>query len=163
MMFLSKLMNDTCFCSLVAKQYAFWILVDYQEAYGMFLTNGILFNHESFRHGRTFVTRKITASVARIKLGKEKCLYLGNVDAKRDWGHAHNYVEGMWRMLQQDTPNDYVLATGETHSVREFVEKAFGHVDITIEWEGEAGTVEEVGVDASDPLRVLVRIDSKYF
>ena len=129
----------------------------------MHLTNGILFNHESPRRGRTFVTRKITASVARIKTGKEKCLYLGNLDSKRDWGHARDYVEGMWRMLQQDYADDYVLATGETHSVREFVEKAFAHVDITIEWKGEKGTVEEVGVDAADPNRVLVRIDPKYF
>jgi GDPmannose 4,6-dehydratase len=148
---------------LVAKQYAFWILVNYREAYGMHLSNGILFNHESPRRGRTFVTRKITACVARIKTGNEKCLYLGNMDAKRDWGHARDYVEGMWRMLQEEVPDDYVLATGETHSVREFVEKAFAHVDITIEWKGEKGTVEEVGVDAADPSCILVRIDEKYF
>ncbi len=147
----------------VAKQYAYWMLVNYREAYGMHLTNGILFNHESPRRGRTFVTRKITACVARINKGLEKCLFLGNIDSKRDWGHAKDYVEGMWRMLQQDKPDDYVLATGETHTVREFVEKAFLHIGVTIKWIGEAGTVEEIGVDASDVNRVLVRIDPKYF
>jgi GDPmannose 4,6-dehydratase len=148
----------------VAKQYAFWILVNYREAYNMHLTNGILFNHESPRRGRTFVTRKITAAVAAISAHQQKCLYLGNLDAKRDWGHARDYVEGMWRMLQQDAPDDYVLATGETHTVREFVEKAFGVANITIEWSGPAGTVDEVGVDANDPeKRVLVRIDPRYF
>mmetsp|Transcript_27380 Transcript_27380/g.39654 ORF Transcript_27380/g.39654 Transcript_27380/m.39654 type:complete len:368 (+) Transcript_27380:109-1212(+) len=147
----------------VAKQYAFWILVNYREAYGMFLTNGILFNHESPRRGRTFVTRKITCSVARISLGLEKTLYLGNIDAKRDWGHARDYVEGMWRMLQQDEPDDYVLATGETYTVRSFVEKAFKCVGTTIKWKGETGTVDEVGVDADDEERVLVKIDPRYF
>ena len=147
----------------VAKQYAFWILVNYREAYGMHLTNGILFNHESPRRGRTFVTRKITTSVARIHEGIEKCLYLGNIDAKRDWGHARDYVEGMWRMLQQDEPDDYVLATGETHTVREFVERSFAVVGITIKWTGPKGTVEEVGVDANDESRVLVKIDPQYF
>jgi len=147
----------------VAKQYAFWILVNYREAYGMHLTNGILFNHESPRRGRTFVTRKISAAVAAIKVNKQKCLYLGNLDAKRDWGHARDYVEGMWRMLQQEKSDDYVLATGETHTVREFVEKAFKVVDITIEWKGEAGTTDEVGVDAANPDNVIVRIDPKYF
>merc|ERR1719273_2824024 len=129
----------------VAKQYAFWILVNYREAYGMHLTNGILFNHESPRRGKTFVTRKITTAVARIHLGLDKCLYLGNIDAKRDWGHARDYVEGMWMMMQQDTSDDYVLATGETHTVREFVEKAFACVGTTIEWKGAKGTVDEVG------------------
>lgn len=147
----------------VAKQYAFWILVNYREAYGMHLTNGILFNHESPRRGRTFVTRKITCAVAAIKENQQKCLYLGNLDAKRDWGHAKDYVEGMWRMLQQDEPDDYVLATGETHTVREFVEKAFKVVDIEIKWVGEAGTVDEYGVDADDENRVIVRIDPRYF
>jgi GDPmannose 4,6-dehydratase len=147
----------------VAKQYAFWILVNYREAYGMHLTNGILFNHESPRRGATFVTRKITIAVARISQGLDKCLYLGNIDAKRDWGHARDYVHGMWMMLQHDEPDDYVLATGETHTVREFVEKAFAYVDITIKWMGEFGTVNEVGVDASDESRVLVRIDQRYF
>ena len=147
----------------VAKQYAFWILVNYREAYGMFLTNGILFNHESPRRGRTFVTRKITTTVARIDAGIEKCLYLGNIDAKRDWGHARDYVEGMWRMLQQEEPDDYVLATGETHTVREFVEKSFAVVGTTIKWMGDAGTVDEYGVDADDESNVLVRIDPQYF
>jgi GDPmannose 4,6-dehydratase len=147
----------------VAKQYAFWILVNYREAYGMHLTNGILFNHESPRRGRTFVTRKITVGVAHIKENKQKALFLGNLDAKRDWGHARDYVEGMWRMLQQDEAADYVLATGETHTVREFVEKSFACVDITIKWKGPAGTVEEVGVDAADESRVLVHVDPRYF
>ena len=147
----------------VAKQYAFWILVNYREAYGMHLTNGILFNHESPRRGRTFVTRKITAAVARIHEGIDKCLYLGNIDSKRDWGHARDYVEGMWRMLQQDEPDDYVLATGETHTVREFVEKAFAVVGTTIKWVGPEGTVDELGVDANDDTRVLVKIDPRYF
>lgn len=147
----------------VAKQYAYWILVNYREAYGMHLTNGILFNHESPRRGRTFVTRKITAAVASILVGKQQTLYLGNLDSKRDWGHARDYVEGMWRMLQEDTPDDYVLATGETHSVREFVEKAFAHAGLPIVWKGPTGTTEEVGVDASDEDRILVRIDPEYF
>ena len=147
----------------VAKQYAFWILVNYREAYGMHLTNGILFNHESPRRGRTFVTRKITTAVARIDAGLDKCLYLGNIDAKRDWGHARDYVEGMWRMLQQDEPDDYVLATGETHTVREFVEKAFATVGTTIKWMGTTGTVEEYAVDAANEERVLVKIDPQYF
>jgi GDPmannose 4,6-dehydratase len=147
----------------VAKQYAFWILVNYREAYGMHLTNGILFNHESPRRGKTFVTRKITTTVARIHLGLSKCLYLGNIDAQRDWGHARDYVEGMWRMLQADEADDYVLATGETHSVRKFVEHAFKHIGITIAWKGETGTVDEIGVDAADESRVLVRIDERYF
>jgi len=147
----------------VAKQYAFWMLVNYREAYGMHLTNGILFNHESPRRGRTFVTRKVTACVARINKGLEKCLYLGNIDSKRDWGHARDYVEGMWRMLQEDKPDDYVLATGETHTVREFVEKAFKYIGIDIKWAGKTGSVEEVGVDSSDESRILVRIDPQYF
>jgi len=147
----------------VAKQYAFWILVNYREAYGMHLTNGILFNHESPRRGRTFVTRKITAAVARIVAGLDKTLYLGNLDSKRDWGHARDYVEGMWRMLQQDEPDDYVLGTGETHSVREFVEKAFGHAGLTIKWKGPTGTTEEIGVEEGNEDRVLVKIDPAYF
>ena len=134
----------------VAKQYAYWIVVNYREAYGMHLTNGILFNHESPRRGRTFVTRKITAEIAMIATGKRNCLFLGNLDAKRDWGHARDYVEGMWMMLQADEPDDYVLATGETHSVREFVEKAFAYVGTSIKWVGKPGTVDEIGVDASD-------------
>eukprot|EP00538_Stauroneis_constricta_P011494 CAMPEP_0119550264 /NCGR_PEP_ID=MMETSP1352-20130426/3806_1 /TAXON_ID=265584 /ORGANISM="Stauroneis constricta, Strain CCMP1120" /LENGTH=367 /DNA_ID=CAMNT_0007596049 /DNA_START=46 /DNA_END=1149 /DNA_ORIENTATION=- len=147
----------------VAKQYAFWILVNYREAYGMHLTNGILFNHESPRRGRTFVTRKITVAVARITEGFQRTLYLGNLDAKRDWGHARDYVEGMWRMLQQDEPDDYVLATGETHTVREFVEKAFAHAGKTVVWKGEKGSVDEYGVDAADEEHVLVKIDPEYF
>src|SRR5262247_3798569 len=119
-----------------AKLYAYWITVNYREAYGMHASNGILFNHESPIRGETFVTRKITRAVARIEVGLEDTLYLGNLDAKRDWGHARDYVEGMWRILQQDKPDDYVLATGETRSVRELVEKAFAHVDRSIEWRG---------------------------
>lgn len=145
----------------VAKQYAFWILVNYREAYGMHLTNGILFNHESPRRGRTFVTRKITAAVAAIVEKQQKCLYLGNLDSKRDWGHARDYVEGMWMMLQNDTPDDYVLATGETHTVREFVEKAFRHAGIEIVWKGEG--VDEIGYDKTNADSVLVRIDPDYF
>lgn len=147
----------------VAKQYAFWILVNYREAYGMHLTNGILFNHESPRRGRTFVTRKITCAVANIATGNQKTIYLGNLDAKRDWGHARDYVEGMWMMLQQDEPDDYVLATGETHTVREFVEKAFAVTGVTVKWTGPAGTVDEIGVDAADESHVIVRIDPRYF
>jgi GDPmannose 4,6-dehydratase len=147
----------------VAKQYAFWILVNYREAYGMHLSNGILFNHESPRRGRTFVTRKITTAVAAITVNEQKTVYLGNLDAKRDWGHARDYVEGMWMMMQQDEPDDYVLATGETHTVREFVEKAFKVAGIIVKWVGEAGTVDEIGVDASNEERVVVRIDPRYF
>lgn len=147
----------------VAKQYAFWIVVNYREAYGLHATNGILFNHESPRRGPTFVTRKITIAVARIFRGLQKTLYLGNLDAKRDWGHARDYVEGMWRMLQVDHGDDYVLATNETHSVREFVEKAFECVGITVEWRGETGTPNEYGVNAANPEQVLIRIDAKYF
>lgn len=147
----------------VAKQYAFWQCINYREAYGMFAANGILFNHESPRRGPTFVTRKVTRAVARIHRGLQSCLFLGNLDAKRDWGHARDYVEGMWAMMQQETPEDFVLATGETHTVREFVEKSFAEVGITLAWKGEFGTVEEVGVDAADPSRVLVAIDAAYF
>ena len=129
----------------------------------MKLFNGILFNHESPRRGRTFVTRKISTAVARIDAGLQSTLYLGNLDSKRDWGHARDYVEGMWMMLQQEEPDDFVLATGETHTVREFVEKAFGHVGITIKWTGPFGTVDEIGVDAADESRVLVRVDPRYF
>lgn len=147
----------------VAKQYAYWIVVNYREAYNMHATNGILFNHESPRRGPTFVTRKITRAVARIHRNVQKTLFLGNLDAKRDWGHARDYVEGMWRMLQQEKPDDYVLATNETHSVREFVEKAFKCIDIEIKWVGEHGSVNEMGVDAKDESRVLVKIDPRYF
>lgn len=147
----------------VAKQYAYWIVVNYREAYNMFAVNGILFNHESPRRGPTFVTRKITRAVAKIYRGQQKSIYLGNLDAKRDWGHARDYVEGMWRMLQAEVPDDFVLATNETHPVREFVEKAFAHLGIIVEWIGPRGTVEEIGVDASNHERVLVRVDPKYF
>jgi GDPmannose 4,6-dehydratase len=143
-----------------AKLYAYWITVNYREAYGMYATNGILFNHESPIRGETFVTRKITRAVAAIGAGTQDCLYLGNIDAKRDWGHARDYVEGMWRILQQDAPDDYVLATGETHSVREFVEAAFAEVGTRIEWRGKA--VDEIGVDAATGA-VRVRIDPAYF
>ena len=143
-----------------AKLYAYWITVNYREAYGMHASNGILFNHESPIRGETFVTRKITRAVASIEAGLQDCLYLGNLDAKRDWGHARDYVDGMWRILQQDEPDDYVLATGETHSVREFVELAFGHAGRTIAWKGTG--VEEVGADASTG-QVLVRVDPAYF
>ncbi|MBJ7414920.1 MAG: GDP-mannose 4,6-dehydratase [Niveispirillum sp.] len=143
-----------------AKLYAYWITVNYREAYGMHASNGILFNHESPIRGETFVTRKITRAVAAIHHGKQDCLYLGNLDAKRDWGHARDYVEGMWRILQQEKAEDFVLATGETHTVREFVERAFGHVGKNIEWSGEG--VDEIGRDAATGA-VLVRIDPRYF
>ena len=119
-----------------AKLYAYWITVNYREAYGFHASNGILFNHEGPRRGETFVTRKITQAVAAIHLGKQDCLYLGNLDAQRDWGHARDYAEGMWLILQQPEPDDYVLATGEIHSVREFVELAFAEIGIAIEWQG---------------------------
>jgi len=143
-----------------AKLYAYWITVNYREAYGMHASNGILFNHESPLRGETFVTRKITRAVAAIELGLQHALYLGNLDAKRDWGHARDYVEGMWLMMQQPTSDDYVLATGETHSVREFVELAFAEVGRRIEWKGK--DVEEKGVDSKTG-DVLVAIDPRYF
>ncbi len=143
-----------------AKLYAYWITVNYREAYGMHASNGILFNHESPIRGETFVTRKITRAVAAIEAGKQECLYLGNLDAKRDWGHARDYVEGMWRIMQQDEPDDYVLATGETHSVREFVELSFAHTGRAIVWKGVG--VDEVGVDERSG-KTVVRIDPTYF
>ncbi len=143
-----------------AKLYAYWITVNYREAYGFHASNGILFNHESPRRGETFVTKKITQAVAAIHLGRQEYLYLGNLDAKRDWGHAKDYVEGMWMITQQSEPDDYVLATGEAHSVREFVELAFNHVGITIAWEGR-GTQERGICRASG--RTLVRVDPRYF
>jgi GDPmannose 4,6-dehydratase len=143
----------------VAKLYAYWIVVNYREAYGMHASNGILFNHESPLRGETFVTRKITRAVAGIKLGLRDRLYLGNLDARRDWGHAREYVRGMWLMLQQDQPDDYVLATGESYSVREFVEMAFREIGMAITWRGQG--VEETGVDAGG--NVLVQIDPRYF
>ncbi|ABA05639.1 GDP-mannose 4,6-dehydratase [Nitrobacter winogradskyi Nb-255] len=144
----------------VAKLYGYWITVNYREAYGMYASNGILFNHESPIRGETFVTRKVTRSVARIEAGLEQCLYLGNLDAKRDWGHARDYVEGMHLILQADGPDDFVLATGETRAVREFVEIAFQEVGRRIEWRGKG--VEEVGVDIKSG-QIVVRIDPQYF
>jgi len=175
-----------------AKAYAYWVTVNYREAYNIFASNGILFNHESPIRGETFVTRKITRAVARMKLGLQNLLYIGNIDAKRDWGYAPDYVRGMWLMLQQDRPDDFVLATGETHSVREFIERAFNTTGISIRWEGqginEVGIVAEIdekvmhdgkGIsfsegsaedEASDSQRgyvakdqVVVRIDPRYF
>ena len=143
-----------------AKLYAYWITVNYREAYGMHASNGILFNHESPIRGETFVTRKITRAAAAIKLGLQERLYLGNLDARRDWGHARDYVEGMWRILQQDTPDDYVLATGEAHTVRSFVEAAFAETGVPIEWRGTGD--EERGVDARDGT-VRVEVDPRYF
>jgi GDPmannose 4,6-dehydratase len=143
-----------------AKLYAYWITVNYREAYGMHASNGILFNHESPIRGETFVTRKITRAVASIEHGLQQKLFLGDLNAVRDWGHARDYVEGMWMMLQQAEPDDYVLATGEAHSVREFVEKAFAQVGKTIVWQGSG--VEEKGIEKSTG-RVLVEIDPRYF
>jgi GDPmannose 4,6-dehydratase len=143
-----------------AKLYGYWITVNYREAYGMHASNGILFNHEGPTRGETFVTRKITRAVAAIELGLQDRVFLGNLDAQRDWGHARDYVEGMWLILQQPAPDDYILATGECHTVREFVERAFAHVGRRIEWRGSG--VEEKGVDARDG-RVLVEIDRRYF
>ena len=143
-----------------AKIYAYWITVNYREAYGMHASNGILFNHESPLRGETFVTRKITRAVASISLGLQEKLYLGNLDAKRDWGHARDYVKGMWAIVQQDRPDDYVLATGETRTVREFVEAAFAVANCRIAWKGEG--IRETGVDAKTG-RTLVQIDPKYF
>jgi GDPmannose 4,6-dehydratase len=144
----------------VAKLYAYWITVNYREAYKMHASNGILFNHEGPTRGETFVTRKISRAVAAIELGLQDKLFLGNLSARRDWGHARDYVEGMWLMVQQPEPDDYVLATGEEHSVREFVEKAFGCVGRKIEWRG-AGVAAH-GIDARDG-RVLIEIDPRYF
>ncbi|HSG66224.1 MAG TPA: GDP-mannose 4,6-dehydratase, partial [Gammaproteobacteria bacterium] len=167
----------------VAKLYAYWIVVNYREAYGLFACNGILFNHESPVRGETFVTRKITRALARIVLGLQECLYLGNLDALRDWGHARDYVEMMWMMLQADRPDDFVIATGEQHSVREFVDRAAAELGITLDWDGQG--VDEVGrvaaVDASRlppvpgsasqskrdsvlvPGQAIVRVDPRYF
>lgn len=144
----------------VAKQYGFWITKNYRESYGMFAVNGILFNHESERRGETFVTRKITLAAARIKQGYQDKLYLGNLDAQRDWGYAKDYVECMWLMLQHSTPEDFVIATGEMHSVREFTTLAFAHLGIDLEWKGTG--VDERGIDRATG-RVLVEVDPKYF
>ena len=143
-----------------AKLYGYWIVVNYREAYGLHASNGVLFNHESPRRGETFVTRKITRAVAAISLGKQDTLWLGNLDARRDWGHARDFVEGMWRMLQQDIADDYVLATGETYTVRHFCDLAFGEAGISLDWRG-AG-VNEVGICKATG-RELVRVDPAYF
>ena len=158
----------------VAKLYAYWITVNYREAYGMYACNGILFNHESERRGETFVTRKITRGIASIAMGLQQALYLGNLDARRDWGHARDYVEMQWRMLQQDTPQDYVIATGRQLSVRDFVIAAAGQLGITLEWQGEG--VDEVGIVAlveptaltADDVKVtegdtIIRVDPTYY
>ena len=144
----------------VAKLYSFWITVNYREAYKIFASNGILFNHESSIRGETFVSRKITMAACAISKKKQNCLYLGNLDAKRDWGHAKDFVEGMWMILQQRKPDDFVLATGKTHSVREFVEIAFNEVGIKIKWEGKG--INEVGKDQKTQ-KILIRVDKKYF
>ncbi len=154
----------------VAKLYAFWITVNYREAYGLYACNGILFNHESPRRGETFVTRKITRALARIVLGMQDCLYLGNLHARRDWGHARDFVEAQWRMLQQPRPEDFVIATGEQHAVRDFVDAAAAELGVRLEWRGQ-GT-EETGVVAATrrpefaalkPGSVIVRVDPRYF
>ncbi len=142
-----------------AKVYAYWITVNYREAYGLFACNGILFNHESPRRGETFLTRKVTRALARIHLGLQDCLYLGNLDARRDWGHARDYVEAQWLMLQQPEPDDYVIASGVQHSVREFVDAAARHLGLALAWRGSGA--DEVGVDAGG--RVVVRVDPRYY
>lgn len=144
----------------VAKQYGFWIVKNYRESYGMYAVNGILFNHESERRGENFVTRKISLAVARIAKGLQDCLYLGNLDALRDWGYAKDYIECMWLMLQQDEPEDYVIATGENHSVREFVTLAFRYAGMELRWEGSG--LDEKGVDVATG-RTLVAVDPRYF
>jgi GDPmannose 4,6-dehydratase len=143
-----------------AKAYAYYITVNYRESYSLFACNGILFNHESPRRGETFVTRKITRAAVRIKLGMQACLYLGNLDAKRDWGYAGDYVELMWLMLQQTEPEDYVVATGETHSVREFAERSFARLGMQLRWQGTG--VHEKGIDEKTG-KIVIEIDPKYF
>ncbi len=144
----------------VAKLYGYWIAKNYRESYNMFVCNGILFNHESPRRGQTFVTRKITVGLVKIKLGKQEKLYLGNLDAKRDWGYAPEYVKSMWLMLQQEKPDDYVISTGETHSVREFVEEVCKELEINLMWKGEG--VTEKGIDKNTG-KTIIKIDSQYF
>lgn len=144
----------------VAKLYAYWIVVNYREAYGLHASNGILFNHESPRRGETFVTRKVTRAVARIAEGMQDCLYMGNIDSKRDWGYAPEYTEMMWLMLQQKTPDDYVVATNETHTVREFIEKAFARVGMNIEWKGKEAN--EIGIDTNTG-KTIIKIDPRYY
>jgi GDPmannose 4,6-dehydratase len=143
-----------------AKLYAYWIVVNYREAYKLHASNGILFNHESPRRGENFVTRKITLGATAVKAGRQECLVMGNIDSKRDWGYAPDYVQAMWIMLQQDSPDDYVIATGETHTVREFIEKTFGFLDISIEWKGKAE--KEIGVCRKTG-KTVVRIDPKFY
>lgn len=143
-----------------AKVYAYWITRNYRESYNLFACNGILFNHESPRRGETFVTRKVTRGLSRIKLGLDDMLYMGNLDAKRDWGYAKDYVEGMWMMLQQKEPNDYVLATNETHTVREFIEVAAKHLGFDLEWQGK--DIDEIGVDKNTG-KTIIKIDPVYF
>jgi GDPmannose 4,6-dehydratase len=143
-----------------AKVYAYWIVVNYREAYGIYACNGILFNHESAIRGETFVTRKITRAVARIKLGFQDKLYLGNLDSKRDWGHARDYVEAQWLMLQQPEPDDYVIATGVQYSIRDFVNMAFAEIDVNLEWTGQG--VNEKGIDAQTGI-IRVEVDPRYF
>ena len=144
----------------VAKLYAYWITKNYRESYGVYACTGILFNHESPRRGETFVTRKITRGLSKISCGLQDVLYLGNLNAKRDWGHAKDYAEAMWLMLQQDSPDDYVIATGQQYSVREFVEKSASYFGMDIEWQGEG--LDEIGIDKSTG-RVVIRVDDKYF
>jgi len=143
-----------------AKLYAYWIVINYKEAYGMFACNGILFNHESPRRGETFVTRKITRAVAKISLGQQEVIELGNIDSKRDWGHAQDYVEAMWLMLQRETPEDYVISTGVTTSVRDFIELAFKHINVVIAWEGSGA--DEIGKDSVTGV-VRIRINPKFY
>ncbi|MBT4732060.1 GDP-mannose 4,6-dehydratase [Candidatus Woesearchaeota archaeon] len=147
----------------VAKLYAYWITINYREAYGIYACNGILFNHESPVRGETFVTRKITRALARIKLGLQECLYLGNIDAKRDWGHAKDYVEMQWLMLQQNDPEDFVIATGKQYSVREFIEVAAKELGMLIQWRGEG--IDEIGIldDGKEKDRVIIQVDPRYF
>ncbi|MDR1137663.1 MAG: GDP-mannose 4,6-dehydratase [Synergistaceae bacterium] len=156
--------ENTPFCPrspyAAAKLYAYWITVNYREAYGLFASNGILFNHESELRGETFVTRKITRAAARIAHGRQDKLWLGNLNAKRDWGHAEDYVEAMWRILRHDNPDDFVIASGETRSVREFAEAAFSHAGMDIEWRGEG--IGEKGIDSKTG-RVLIEVDPRYF
>jgi GDPmannose 4,6-dehydratase len=144
----------------VAKLYAYWIVVNYREAFGLHASNGILFNHESPRRGENFVTRKITMAAAAIKAGKKDCVYLGNLNSKRDWGYAPDYVDAMWRMLQQDKPDDYVIATGETHTIREFAEKTFSCLKMKVRWSGK--DEKEIGIDEKTD-KTVVRVDPKYF
>ena len=153
----------------VAKLYAYWITVNYREAYGMYACNGILFNHESKRRGETFVTRKVTRGLANIAQGLEKCLYMGNIDALRDWGHAKDYVEAMWRILQQDQPEDYVIATGVTTTIRKFIDMAFAELGITLRFEGEGVDEKGIVVSCENPDfqlpagKVVVEVDPRYF